>query len=143
MATDKQTVLSAAIQTHLTRVMPDVISTIIHDFIRPDPQQAHRDKMSDVLEVLAHFSEAADGLRRWYDGGRYVPRVTQGFNYEEEEDSDSDSDSDSDEEGEDSDDEYEPVCEEDESLRTVYGDEHIFNVSTVSACMLIMMRQSF
>ena len=97
MATDKQTVLSAAIETHLTRVMPDVISTIIHDFIRPNPQQAHRDNMSDVHEVLAHFSEAADGLRRWYDGDRYVPRGTAGFRYEEEEDSDSDSDSDEEE----------------------------------------------
>jgi hypothetical protein len=102
MATNKQTVLSAAIEQHLTHVMPDVIAILIHDFIRPNPQQAHHDKMSDVLEMLAHvYQHAVDT------------------------------------------DDEEPLCEEDEELRTVHGDKHIFNVGTVSACMLIYMYQPY
>jgi len=53
MATNKQTVLSATCDGHMTRVMPDVISTIIHDFIRPNPQKTHRYNMRSSREALA------------------------------------------------------------------------------------------
>ena len=46
----------------MTQQMPDVMSRIIHDFIRPDNKKAHKKMMNIMIEEINHYNTMRDTL---------------------------------------------------------------------------------